>query len=81
MIDVNRKKMLYLGLAFIVMIIMMVLPLPDSVRDAGKGSLSREGQIAMGILLFSLILWMTEALPFHITCTTIRDLHDRVQER
>jgi len=67
MSDVNRKKMLYLGLAFIVMIIMMLLPLPDSVRDAGKGFLSHEGQIAMGILLFSLVLWMTEALPFHIT--------------
>jgi sodium-dependent dicarboxylate transporter 2/3/5 len=63
----NVKKLLYLGLAFLVMIIMMVLPLPDSIRDAGKGVLTEEGQIAMGILLFSLVLWMTEALPFHIT--------------
>ena len=63
----NRKKLLYLRLAFIVMITMMILPLPDSVRDAGKGFLSHDGQIAMGILLFSLVLWMTEALPFHIT--------------
>ena len=67
MSDVNRKKILYLGLAFLVMIIMMILPFPDSVRDAGKGFLTHEGQIAMGILLFSLVLWMTEALPFHIT--------------
>jgi len=67
MSDVNRKKLFYLGLAFTVMIIMMLLPLPDSVRDAGKGFLTHEGQIAMGILLFSLVLWMTEALPFHIT--------------
>ena len=64
---VNRKKTIYLSLAFIVMIIMMVIPFSDSVRDAGKGFLTHEGQVAMGILLFSLILWMTEALPFHIT--------------
>nr|MDA3810798.1 DASS family sodium-coupled anion symporter [Spirochaetaceae bacterium] len=67
MTGINRKKLLYLGLAFAVMIIMMLLPLPDSVRDAGKGLLTHQGQIAMGILLFSLVLWMTEALPFHIT--------------
>ncbi len=64
---VNRKKAIYLTLAFIVMIVMMFLPFSDSVRNAGKGVLTPEGQIAMGILLFSLVLWMTEALPFHIT--------------
>lgn len=64
---VIRKKIIYLTLAFAVMIFMMFIPLSDSVRNAGKGILTHEGQIAMGILLFSLILWMTEALPFHIT--------------
>ncbi|MEA1910194.1 MAG: DASS family sodium-coupled anion symporter [Spirochaetota bacterium] len=63
----NRKNTLYLILAFIVMIVVMFLPFSDSVRNAGKGVLTKEGQIAMGILLFSLVLWMTEALPFHIT--------------
>jgi solute carrier family 13 (sodium-dependent dicarboxylate transporter), member 2/3/5 len=63
----NRKKTIYLTLAFIVMIVMMFLPFSDSVRNAGKGVLTPEGQIALGILLFSLVLWMTEALPFHIT--------------
>jgi len=64
---VNRKKTIYLTLAFMVMIVMIFLPFSDSVRNAGKGVLTPEGQIAMGILLFSLVLWMTEALPFHIT--------------
>ncbi|MDA3940833.1 MAG: DASS family sodium-coupled anion symporter [Spirochaetia bacterium] len=64
---VNKKKAIYLSLAFIVMIIMMQMPFPESIRNAGKGVLTYEGQIAMGILLFSLILWMTEALPFHVT--------------
>lgn len=63
----NRKKLGYLLLGFGVMAVMMVLPLPESVRDAGKGYLSVQGQIAMGVLLFCLTMWMTEALPFHIT--------------
>lgn len=64
---VTRKKLLYLTLAFAVMIVVMVLPFSDSVRNAGKGVLTTQGQIAMGILLFCLVLWLTEALPFHIT--------------
>ncbi|MDC7233828.1 MAG: DASS family sodium-coupled anion symporter [Spirochaetales bacterium] len=63
----NRKKLFYLSLGFVVMMLMMALPLPESIRDAGKGYLSLQGQISMGILLFCLIMWMTEALPFHIT--------------
>jgi sodium-dependent dicarboxylate transporter 2/3/5 len=63
----TQKKMLYLGLGFLIMFIMMFLPLPDSVREAGKGVLTPQGQISMGILLFCLTMWMTEALPFHIT--------------
>ena len=64
---ITKKRTLYLSLALIIMVVMMLLPLPDSIRGAGKGFLTREGQIAMGILLFSLVLWMTEALPFHVT--------------
>lgn len=62
-----KKKTIYLALAFAVMIAMMLLPIPESVRQAGKGTLTPQGQIAMGVLLFCLILWMTEAVPFHIT--------------
>ncbi|MBN2655775.1 MAG: DASS family sodium-coupled anion symporter [Spirochaetales bacterium] len=61
------KKLLYFAIAAVVMALMMVLPVPDSIRNAGKGVLTQEGQIAMGLLLFCLILWMTEAIPFHIT--------------
>ncbi|MBB6482508.1 SLC13 family permease [Spirochaeta isovalerica] len=61
------KKITYFSFASLVMIVMMVLPIPDSIRNAGKGVLTQEGQIAMGLLLFCLVLWMTEAIPFHIT--------------
>jgi len=63
----NRKKAIYLAGAFAVLVLMTLLPLPDSVRNAGKGVLTHQGQVALGILLFSLVLWMTEAIPFHIT--------------
>jgi len=41
----------------------------ESVEKADKGSivLKKEGQIALAILLFALILWITEAIPFHFT--------------
>jgi sodium-dependent dicarboxylate transporter 2/3/5 len=67
MTKVTGKKLGYFSLASLIMIVMMIIPLPDSVRNAGKGVLTQEGQIAMGLLLFCLILWMTEAIPFHIT--------------
>ncbi len=41
--------------------------LPGSIRIAGAAELTRDGQAAVGVLLFALILWITEALPFHIT--------------
>ncbi len=41
--------------------------LPEGVRTVGEVTLSANGQAALGILLFALILWMTEAIPFHIT--------------
>ncbi|MFO7850666.1 MAG: DASS family sodium-coupled anion symporter [Spirochaetia bacterium] len=43
------------------------IPISDSIRNVGNATLSPSGQTAMGILLFALILWMTEAIPFHIT--------------
>ena len=63
----TSKKMIYFFLAFVLMILIMALPLPDSIRNAGNCILTPEGQIAMGILFFSLILWISEAIPFHIT--------------
>lgn len=41
--------------------------LPEGVRTVGEVTLTSNGQAAIGILLFALILWMTEAIPFHIT--------------
>lgn len=63
----NQKKTIYLGIAALLMTMMILAPIPQNIREAGKGILSHQGQVALGILIFSLVLWMTEALPFHIT--------------
>ena len=41
--------------------------LPETLRTVGEITLTPDGQVAMGVLLFALLLWITEALPFHIT--------------
>ena len=63
----NQKKTIYLGIAALLMTMMILVPIPQNIREAGKGVLNHQGQVALGILIFSLVLWMTEALPFHIT--------------
>lgn len=61
------KNLLFIVGALIAAVIIMYVPLSDSIRDVGTATLTREGQVAIGVLVFALILWMTEAIPFHIT--------------
>jgi solute carrier family 13 (sodium-dependent dicarboxylate transporter), member 2/3/5 len=56
-----------LGIATAVAFLARLVPLPEAARTVGEITLSPSGQAALGILLFALILWMTEAIPFHIT--------------
>jgi solute carrier family 13 (sodium-dependent dicarboxylate transporter), member 2/3/5 len=61
------KKLIILIVAFAAMILIRSVPLPDSIRIAGDAELTVAGQTALGVLIFALILWMTEAIPFHVT--------------
>ncbi len=61
------KSGIILAVAFLVAIVLWLFPLPASFTAIDKVSLSPAAQTAMGILIFALILWMTEAIPFHIT--------------
>ncbi|MGC9313661.1 MAG: SLC13 family permease [Sediminispirochaetaceae bacterium] len=60
-------RMIFLAVAFAAALAAALFPLPEAVRTVGDATLSVTGQTAMGILLFALILWMTEAVPFHVT--------------
>lgn len=60
-------RIIFLVIAFAAAVLFAAFPLPESVRTVGDATLAPAGQTAMGILLFALILWMTEAVPFHVT--------------
>ena len=63
----DRKNALFLTLAVVLAALFIILPLPQGITHVRGAVLSPEAQTAMGILIFALILWMTEAVPFHIT--------------
>jgi sodium-dependent dicarboxylate transporter 2/3/5 len=42
-------------------------PLPASVLTVKGATLEPAGRVSLGILIFCLVLWITEAIPFHIT--------------
>ncbi len=64
---IELKRIIFFVVAIVLMLVVRSLPLSDSIRIAGNAELTATGQAAMGVLVFALVLWMTEALPFHIT--------------
>ncbi len=62
-----RKNIIFILLALAIALIFNAISIPQSIAQAGEATLTRAGQTAMAVLIFALILWMTEALPFHIT--------------
>lgn len=63
----KSKNIVYMIIALCVMLIVMKFPLPESVLSIGEAQLTETGRTALAILLFALVLWMMEAIPFHIT--------------
>jgi sodium-dependent dicarboxylate transporter 2/3/5 len=61
------KNILFLLLAIIVVFTLHLITLPPGLQTVGGIVLSRAGQSAFAVLIFALILWITEAIPFHIT--------------
>ncbi|TVQ40090.1 MAG: DASS family sodium-coupled anion symporter [Spirochaetaceae bacterium] len=53
--------------AFAVALTAFLFPLPEHVRTVNELTLTPQGQTTMGILVFALLLWISEAIPFHIT--------------
>ncbi|MCG8479668.1 MAG: anion permease, partial [Spirochaetales bacterium] len=60
-------RWIILASAFVLALLARTVPLPEGLRTMNGTVLSLDGQAALGVLLFALILWMTEAIPFHIT--------------
>ncbi len=61
----RRWAIIFVG--FAIAVSARLLPVPTTIAMMGEAVLTSEGLAARGILLFTLLLWLTEALPFHIT--------------
>ncbi len=53
--------------AFAVMLLIMKAPVPEALLTSGTASLTEMGRASLGVLIFCLVLWITEPMPFHIT--------------
>lgn len=61
------KKYVYIAVAALIMLLVIKLPLPDSILYRGSAELTEVGRASLGVLIFCLFLWITEPMPFHIT--------------
>lgn len=61
------KQWIALAVATLALIAVAALPISEDLLTINEVPLPPEGRLPLGILLFCLILWMTEAIPFHIT--------------
>ena len=63
----NLKNGIILAAALFIVVFSSIIKIPMEATIVNGAGLNHQAQIALGILLFALILWMTEAIPFHIT--------------
>ncbi|MEA5015467.1 MAG: DASS family sodium-coupled anion symporter [Candidatus Limiplasma sp.] len=62
------RQLIWLCIAIGAMLAIHLLPLPAA--NGAEASLSPAGKSTIAVLAFSLILWITEVIPFHITGLT-----------
>lgn len=63
----SRRKLIPLLAAFMILLLLLKVPLPDSLLHLEGAPLTAPGRATLAVLAFCLVLWMTEPLPFHIT--------------
>lgn len=61
------RRAIVTAFAFAVLAVLLLAPLPESVRTIRGTILDGTGRKALAGLVFALILWIGEALPFHIS--------------
>lgn len=61
----NKKNALIFLIAIGVMLLVMYLPTPPELHKGDEViALTQEGKTVFAVLLFAVVLWMTEAIPF-----------------
>ena len=64
----HNKKIISFVFAIIVLIIILLLPEASPIQAGNKIiTLSVKGKASLAVLVFAVILWITEAIPFSIT--------------
>ena len=66
-LSVNQKKWIYIAISFAVMMIIKNVTFPSSITTINGAELTATGQEALSVLVLALLLWITEAIPFHFT--------------
>lgn len=66
-LSLTAKRWIYIGIAFAIMILIRSVMFPASLIIVNGTELTAEGQNALAVLAFALLLWITEAILFHFT--------------
>lgn len=66
-LSVNTKKWIYIAISVLALIIIKNITFPASITTIKDATLTPAGQDALAVLVFALLLWITEAIPFHFT--------------
>lgn len=66
-LSLTAKRWIYIGIAFAIMILIRSVTFPASLIIVNGAELTAEGQNALAVLAFALLLWITEAILFHFT--------------
>ncbi len=61
------RRLVAIVVAIIILAAAMLIPLPPSVSTIRGMELTTQGRAAIASLAFALVLWIAEAMPFHIT--------------
>lgn len=66
-LSVTTKRWIYIAISFLALIIIKNVSFPASFLTINGAELTAEGQEALAVLVMALLLWITEAIPFHFT--------------
>ncbi len=62
-----QRRLAILGIGIVVLVLVFGARIPESIRTVHGATLAPSGQHALAVLAFALVLWIGEALPFHMT--------------
>ncbi|WP_251391498.1 SLC13 family permease [Mediterraneibacter agrestimuris] len=66
-LSLDAKRWIYIGISLVTMILIKNVSFPASFTTINGAELTAAGQEALAVLVFALLLWITEAIPFHFT--------------